>query len=173
MTSKLQPMDQFHYRKWILLKIINAIEKENTTVIKQVINLRECISELAKVWTHEVRESTIQHCFPKTGFCEVAVSRDVDERIVTIDDDILKYVTSNSEIAADDDDEEDDSDEPVRKPTNEDMIKAFQTIRHELQYLEDVPENIFNALNKCDTYYEEKTFFNRSVQTKITDFFSN
>ncbi|KAK9717424.1 DDE superfamily endonuclease [Popillia japonica] len=160
MTSKLQPMDQgiiknvkFHYRKWILLKIINAIEKENTTVIKQVINLRECISELAKVWGHEVRESTIQHCFPKTGFCEVAVnwdredelplrestiqhcfpktgfcevavSRDVDEHIVTIDDDILKSVTSNSEIAADDDDEEDDSDEPVRKPTNEDMITA-------------------------------------------------
>ncbi|KAK9692949.1 hypothetical protein QE152_g34797 [Popillia japonica] len=101
------------------------------------------------------------------------VSRDVDERIVTIDDDILKSVTSNSEIAADDDDEEDDSDEPVRKPTNEDMIKAFQTIRHEVQYLEDVPESIFNVLNKCDTYYEEKTFFNRSVQTKITDFFSN
>ncbi|KAK9720966.1 CENP-B N-terminal DNA-binding domain [Popillia japonica] len=48
----------------------------------------------------------------------------VDEHIVTTeypsDDDILKSVTSNSEIAADDDDEEDDSDEPVRKPTNED-----------------------------------------------------
>ncbi|KAK9687808.1 hypothetical protein QE152_g35982 [Popillia japonica] len=73
------------------------------------------------------------------------VSRDVDEGIVTIDDDILKSVTSNSEIAADDDDEEDDSDEPVRKPTNEDMIKAFQTIRHEVQYLEDVPEIITSS----------------------------
>ncbi|KAK9720742.1 DDE superfamily endonuclease [Popillia japonica] len=72
---------KFHYRKRILLRIINAIEKENTTVIKQVINLRECISELAKVWAHEVRESTIQHCFSKAGFCEVAVNWDREDEL--------------------------------------------------------------------------------------------
>ncbi|KAK9753771.1 hypothetical protein QE152_g1736 [Popillia japonica] len=183
-----------------------VFEDVDQAVLKWVINLRECISELAKVWAHEVRESTIQHCFSKAGFCEVAVNWDredelplsevrnfwrcletsgnidsnitladyfgVDEHIVTTgypsDDDILKSVTSNSEIAADDDDEEDDSDEPVRKPTNEDMIKAFQTIRHGLQYLEDVPENIFNALNKCETYYEEKTYFNHRQESNAS-----
>lgn len=31
-------------------------------------------------------------------------------------------------MASNDDDEEDDSDEPVRKPTNEDMVKDSQKI---------------------------------------------
>ncbi|KAK9746224.1 hypothetical protein QE152_g6249 [Popillia japonica] len=53
-----------------------------------------------------------------------------------------------SKIMSNDGYEEGDLDEPARKTTNEDTSKAFQSIRHRLQYLENVPENIFNALNK-------------------------
>lgn len=123
---------------------------------------------MSKVWTQEISESTIQDHFPKADFFEITV--DI-VRIEYPSDDILKIVASNqkSEIASDDDDK-DDSDEPVQKPTNKDMVKGFQTIRHGLEYLENVSKNIFNALNKYEICYEKDNFVNRSGQCQITDF---
>ncbi|KAK9708825.1 hypothetical protein QE152_g26990 [Popillia japonica] len=105
-------------------------------------------------------QGVLKDHFPKADFFEITV--DI-VRIEYPSDDILKIVASNqkSEIASDDDDK-DDSDEPVQKPTNKDMVKGFQTIRHGLEYLENVSKNIFNALNKYEICYEKDNFVNRS-----------
>lgn len=75
MTSKLQPMDQgiiknikHHYRNRIVHKIVNAID--NNLPVQKLITLKECITEVAKVWSENVSQKTIKNCFSKAGFTE-------------------------------------------------------------------------------------------------------
>jgi len=54
---------KFHYRKRTITRILKHLEENTAT--PSTINLRSCISELSKVWTEEVKESTIANIFQK------------------------------------------------------------------------------------------------------------
>ncbi|GJQ84292.1 hypothetical protein Trydic_g5231 [Trypoxylus dichotomus] len=69
----------------------------------------------------------------------------IDESIVTAEynlsyEGILKTVTYNHgvEMATNENYDEDDSNESVRKPAGDDLIKIMETIRHGLEYYENV-----------------------------------
>lgn len=215
MTSKLQPMDQgiiknlkFHYRKKILHKIITAIELNQPT--EKIIDLRECISELAKAWRYEVTETTIKNCFGKAGFtCDLSSWEDednvqlselrkmwgqlkvsgnvsdqieldeflnVDEDVLVTeypdDKDILETVREENETNETEIDEDEDE-TVIQNPSEIAMVNAFETLRCGFQCQENVPDTIFNALNKCEAFYENKMFFKCTQQSKITSFFNN
>lgn len=216
-TSILQPMDQgviknlkLHYRKRILKKITTIVEN-NQTIPVNIVDLRECISELSKVWTNDVSDETIFHCFCKAGFGtattewneeddmtlmqlksywnllqttgnvgnEVALEDFIyaDEHVTVSDlpddDDILHSVTKSSETleedAADDENCEDQQEE--RKPTDDEVLQSFKTIRLGLQLKDEVPDSMFEHLNKCEAFFERCTLFKQRKQQKITHFF--
>ena len=69
-TSKTQPMDQgiiqslkVQYRKRVLIKYINAIDKGQTPVI----SILDALHLLSQAWNN-VRQSTIANCFRHAGF---------------------------------------------------------------------------------------------------------
>jgi hypothetical protein len=214
MTSKLQPMDQgiiknikCHYRKRILKKFIREIDK-NQHVDKISINLYECISILAKVWTYDVTEKTIRHCFSTAGFSSDSVGWDEEDELqlselkkewarlrdcnqisegIELEDyleidkeveiaeyptdaDILDSVTNGDNAVIENEEDDENETDSVVKPSEDNMLSAFETIRRGLQFCENVPDNIFESLNKCESFYEHQTFFKCSVQRKITDF---
>lgn len=135
MTSKLQPMDQgviknikVHYRKRILMKTLGAMEENRP--LKNLISLRDCISELDKVWKNDVTSITISNCFKKAGFSK-NVSNWEDEDDIAISDlkkrweelkqkgmidegvDLVDYVTVDEDLQQSDLPSEDDIIEEV------------------------------------------------------------
>lgn len=205
-TSKLQPMDQgviknlkMLYRKQILKRLIFALE--NNKSIDDAINLRLCISEVAKVWQNYVAESTIQNCFIKAGFSENTVVEEisalpqledcwnqlqstdaidqdisldeflsVDEDVIVAeyptDDDILSSLKDTEDLGDDNEAEEIE----VPKPSKKEMMAAFETIRRGIQSEENVPDDIFQSLNKCEQFYEESA--SNLVQKDIRNYFT-
>ncbi|GBM16648.1 hypothetical protein AVEN_88979-1 [Araneus ventricosus] len=92
--------------------------------------------------------------------------------------DILDSAKNKNNTAmncGEDEDDEDgnDQDGEINKPSNDEMLKSFETIRRGLQFEENTPEGIFDALQRCETYYERKHFYKQNTQTKLTDFISN
>lgn len=186
---------------------------ENNEIVQNIVNLRDCIAELAKVWTNDVKKTTVFNCFSKAGFNSVTHEEDsednmtlselkkqwdflkssgnvaddvpledficVDEDVAVSnfpdDEDILQNVqmTNSNELLKDDDDDcDDDCDEPEEKnPTDHEVLQAFKIIRRGFQLKDGVPDNIFDCLNKCETFIERDVLFKRKVQQKITHFF--
>ncbi|GBN10323.1 hypothetical protein AVEN_266763-1 [Araneus ventricosus] len=92
--------------------------------------------------------------------------------------DILDSVKNKNNTAMNCDEDEDDKDgndhdAEIKKPSYDEMLKSFETIRRGLQLEENMPEGGFGALQRCETYYERKHFFKQKTQTKVTDFISN
>ncbi|GBN02487.1 hypothetical protein AVEN_156650-1 [Araneus ventricosus] len=92
--------------------------------------------------------------------------------------DILDSVKNKNNTAMncnEDEDDEDgnDHDAEISKPSYDEMLKSFETIRRGLQFEENTPEGVFGPLQRCETYYERKHFFKQNTQTKLTDFISN
>ncbi|GBM60793.1 hypothetical protein AVEN_125456-1 [Araneus ventricosus] len=86
--------------------------------------------------------------------------------------DILDSVKNKNNIAMncdeDEDDEDgDDHDTEINKPSYDEMLKSFETIRRGLQFEENMPEGGFGALERCKTYYERKHFFKQKNSDKI------
>lgn len=69
-------------------------------------------------------------------------------------------------------DEEEDNDEEekeISKPSNTEMVAAFDIIRRGLQTVKNVPHDVFFALNKCEHFYECK-WFNQHIQLDIRNY---
>ncbi|KAK4879491.1 hypothetical protein RN001_007637 [Aquatica leii] len=91
------------------------------------------------------------------------VSIDEDVVITEYPDDngILYCVSKENTQNSSDHEEEEEEDDMINKPSETEMMKAFETIRRGFQCQENVPNGIFNALSKCETYYEHKLIINR------------
>lgn len=62
--------------------MINAIEKGELTVIKQIINVRECISQLSKVrGPTTLVNLLLSFTSQKQGFSEAAVNWDAEDEL--------------------------------------------------------------------------------------------
>ncbi|GBN82609.1 hypothetical protein AVEN_23499-1 [Araneus ventricosus] len=74
--------------------------------------------------------------------------------------DILDSVKNKNNTAMNCEEDEDgnDHDAEMNKPSHDEMLKSFETIRRGLQFEENTPEGVFGALQRCETYYEENTF---------------
>ncbi|GBO15274.1 hypothetical protein AVEN_204146-1 [Araneus ventricosus] len=72
-----------------------------------------------------------------------------------------------------DDEDGNDHDAEINKPSYDEMIKSFETNRHGFQFEENMPEESFGALQRCETYNERKHFLKQNTQTKLTDLISN
>ncbi|GFT74404.1 uncharacterized protein NPIL_283071 [Nephila pilipes] len=91
--------------------------------------------------------------------------------------DILNSVSNKNSTALDcnedEDESENDDNAEINKPSYDEMINSFETIRCGLQCEENAPGRVFGALQRCVVYYETKHFFKQKTQTKLTDFMSN
>ncbi|GBN04825.1 hypothetical protein AVEN_1912-1 [Araneus ventricosus] len=68
--------------------------------------------------------------------------------------DILDGVKNKNNTAMNCDEDEDDEDgndhdAEINKPSYEEMLKSFETIRCGLQFEENTPEGVFGALRRC------------------------
>ncbi|GFS85762.1 uncharacterized protein NPIL_30291 [Nephila pilipes] len=87
--------------------------------------------------------------------------------------DILNSVTNKNSTSMDcnEDENENDDNAEINKPSYDEMINSFETIRRSLQCEENTPEGIFGALQRCEVYYETKHFFKQKTQEKINKFY--
>lgn len=67
---------KYHYRRRILKKIINSID--NSQPVIDIINFRDCVSELSKLWNN-VNEITIKNCFFESGFNSTPSTNDYEK----------------------------------------------------------------------------------------------
>ena len=51
------------------------------------------------------------------------------------------------------------------------MLAVFDTEQRGLEFQENVADDIFQSLQKCEHFYENCVLYNKSVQSRITDFF--
>ncbi|GFU49456.1 uncharacterized protein NPIL_54621 [Nephila pilipes] len=74
----------------------------------------------------------------------------------------------------DEDENENDDNAEINKPSYDEMINSFETIRRGLQCEENTPEGIFGALQRCEVYYETnpKVIGSGLTVTKIATFIS-
>ncbi|GBN63368.1 hypothetical protein AVEN_46430-1 [Araneus ventricosus] len=87
--------------------------------------------------------------------------------------DTLDSVKNKNNTAMNCDEDGNDHEAEINKPSYDEMLKSFQTIQRGLQFEENMPGGVFGALQRCETYYERKHFFNQKTQTKLTDFITN
>ncbi|GBM01593.1 hypothetical protein AVEN_60013-1 [Araneus ventricosus] len=85
---------------------------------------------------------------------------------------ILGRVKNKNNTAMNCDKEEDDEDgndhnAEINKPSYDEMLKSFETMRRGLQFEENTPEGGFDALQSCETYYDRKHFFKEKNSEKI------
>ncbi|GBO19204.1 hypothetical protein AVEN_250598-1 [Araneus ventricosus] len=109
-------------------------------------------------------------------FCHLILKLKPRKHLTELD--ILDSVKNKNDTAMNCDEDEDDEggndhDAEINKPSYDEMLKSFETIRRGLQFEENTPEGVFGALQRCETYYERKHFFKQKTQTKLTDFISN
>ncbi|GBN80541.1 hypothetical protein AVEN_27708-1 [Araneus ventricosus] len=108
----------------------------------------------------------------------LSLDSEVETSEILTELDILDSVKNKNNIAMNCDEDEDDEDgnghdAEINKPSYDEMLKSFETIRRGLQFEENTHEGAFGALQKCETYRERKHFFKQKTQTKLTDFISN
>ncbi|GBM71582.1 hypothetical protein AVEN_76338-1 [Araneus ventricosus] len=72
-----------------------------------------------------------------------------------------------------DDEDGNNHDAEINKPSYDEMLKSFETIRRGLQFEGNTPEGDFGALQRRETYYEIKHLFKQKTQTKLINFISN
>ncbi|GFS65440.1 uncharacterized protein NPIL_76111 [Nephila pilipes] len=81
--------------------------------------------------------------------------------------DILNSVTNKNSTAMDCNEHEDknknNDNAEINKPSYDEMINSFDTIRRGLQSEENTPEGNFGALQKREVYYETKHFFKQKT----------
>ncbi|GBO38809.1 hypothetical protein AVEN_202685-1 [Araneus ventricosus] len=80
---------------------------------------------------------------------------------------------NNTAMNCEEDEDGNDHDAEMNKPSHDEMLKSFETIRRGLQFEENTPEGVFGALQRCETYYERKHFFKQETRIKLTDFIGN
>ncbi|XP_054706706.1 tigger transposable element-derived protein 4-like [Uloborus diversus] len=164
-----------HYRKRVIRKLINDIEnnKEHTSSISVLDALRMVFS----AWQNDVSQDTIAHCFQKCGFfpssapnivdevnecldnefrdvfqeqsLELSDFVNVDSELITCgelcDEDIIAEVTAKEDGT--DNEEKIEISEHNDLPTNADVSNALSIIHRSIESRENVPQDIFNAMN--------------------------
>lgn len=91
---------------------------------------------------------------------------------------ILDSVKNNNNSAMNCEENEHDEDgkdhgDKINKPSYDEMLKSFETIRRELQLEENTSEGIFDTFQGCETHYKTKRFFKQKNSENINDYFSN
>ncbi|GBM60494.1 hypothetical protein AVEN_212045-1 [Araneus ventricosus] len=80
---------------------------------------------------------------------------------------ILDSEKNKNNTAMNYDEDEDDGNDHVaeiNKPSYDEMLKSFETIRHRLQFEKNTPEGVLGVFQRCETYYERKHFSNKLRQ---------
>ncbi|GBO43238.1 hypothetical protein AVEN_111213-1 [Araneus ventricosus] len=108
------------------------------------INLREMISEISKAWIYDVTDRTIRNSFAKSGFFVSNENSATETSEILTESDILDSVKNKNNTAMNCDEDEDDEDgnyhgAEINKPSYDEMLKSFETIRRGLQFEENTP----------------------------------
>ena len=70
------------------------------------------------------------------------------------DADILDSVMSGN-VVTEEETEECEEEEDTPGLSERAVLEAFQIVRRGIQHADDVPENIFSALNKCEHFFDK------------------
>jgi len=65
---------------------------------------------------------------------------------------------------------ENDNEEVNKKLLQEEMLVAFDKIRRGLELQENITDDLFQSLLKCEHLYENYVLYNKPVQSRTTDF---
>ena len=128
----------------------------------------KCLADLKEKWQNLKDMGAVEEGIEMSNFLHV------DEDIViteySTEHDILQSITKcNEDITVSD---EDDNEEVIKKPSKEEMLTAFETIRRGFQFQEHVTDDVFQSSQKCENFYEKCLLYNKPVQSSITDFFA-
>ncbi|GBN01033.1 hypothetical protein AVEN_26891-1 [Araneus ventricosus] len=132
------------------------------------------LEELKKMWIQLRKKEEINDDVLIDDFLSLDSEAEASETLTELD--ILDSVKNKNNTAMNCDEGEDDvdgndRDPEINKPSYDEMLKSFETIRRGLlQFEENTPEVVFGALQRCETYYERKHFFKQKTHTKLTDF---
>lgn len=100
---------------------------------------------------------------------------EIDENLQTCatlsNEDIVAVFSDNQSMSQDDAEELDDT-EPIKIPTNKEVISAFNTIQNYLLVNDDIDEIAMDQIHKIQSTIEAKMVQSKQ-QKKITDFFKN
>ncbi|GFU33149.1 uncharacterized protein NPIL_512521 [Nephila pilipes] len=92
-------------------------------------------------------------------------SEAVTSGLLTESDILNSVINENSTVMdcnEDEDENENNDNAEINKPSYDEMINSFETIRRGLQCEENASEGIFGALQRCEMYYEIKHFFKKN-----------
>lgn len=98
----------------------------------------------------------------------LSVDEETEVATYPADDGIINSIT-NIETENDDDAEQLEVD--VLKPSKREIIIGSETIHRGLQFSENVSDDIFQSLNKCESFYEKSA--TNFVQQDIQNYFYN
>ena len=70
-------------------------------------------------------------------------------------------------------DEDNNNREVIIKPSQEELLAAFNAMWKGWEFQENVAEDGFQSLQKCEYFYENYVLYNKPVQGGITDSFRN
>ncbi|XP_054711365.1 tigger transposable element-derived protein 6-like [Uloborus diversus] len=97
----------------------------------------------------------------------------VDDRLIVADyptdEDILSSITGTEKEI---EEIEEIEYATITKPSKNEMREAFETIRRGLQFVENVPDEVFSGLNKCEHFFDEHSI-KQAVQQDIRSFFKS
>ncbi|GBN06572.1 hypothetical protein AVEN_13860-1 [Araneus ventricosus] len=130
------------------------------------------LEELKKMWIQLRETEEINDDVLIEDFLSLDSEAETSETLTELDIwDSEKNKNNTAMNCNEDEDDEDgnDHDAENNKPSYDEMLKSFATIRRGLQFEENTPEGVFGALQRCQTYYERKHFFKQKTQTKLTD----
>ncbi|GBM91204.1 hypothetical protein AVEN_4238-1 [Araneus ventricosus] len=131
------------------------------------------LEELKKMWIQLREREEINDDVLIDDFLSLDSEAETSETLTELEILDSVKIKNNTAMNCDDDEDTNDHDAEIKKPSYDEMLKSFETIRRGLQFEENTPEGVFGALQRCETYYERKHFFKQKTQTKLTDFISN
>ncbi|XP_062606703.1 tigger transposable element-derived protein 4-like [Saccostrea cucullata] len=207
-TSKTQPMDQgiiqnlkVHYRKQVILKQLQSIEKKTELQI----SVLDALRMLNNAW-NKVTEKTIKNCFRHAKFVinepentpdeeeedpeddiPLAALRlrvpfedyaQVDENVntaeSTTDADIVESIKATKNEEKEESEEENEPEPPKKKPPTPEVRAAYELIQTWAE-MSDNAEDLFPGLQKIDRrlVIEEHRSSSMLQQSCITQFFGD
>ncbi|GBN69306.1 hypothetical protein AVEN_176639-1 [Araneus ventricosus] len=110
------------------------------------------LEELKKMWIQLREQEEVNDDVLIDDFLSLDSEAETSETLTELD--ILDSVKNKNNTAMNCDEENgNDHGAEINKPSYDEMLKSFKTIRRGLQFEENTPEGVFGALQRCETGY--------------------
>ncbi|GBM64558.1 hypothetical protein AVEN_232736-1 [Araneus ventricosus] len=145
------------------LLILPKLDSLSAMIIRQEDKDDIPLEELKKMWIQLREKEEINDDVLIDDFLSLDSEAETSETLTELD--ILDSVKNKNDTEMNcNEDDGNDRDAEINKPSYDEMLKSFETIRRGLQFEENTLEGVFGALQRCKTYYERKHFFKQKLK---------